>query len=514
MSTSSKQVSTVPNTQRQSGIVLHPTSLPSPYGIGTLGAEARRFVDWLAAAGQQLWQVLPLGPTGYGDSPYQSFSAFAGNPYLIDLPLLMEAGLLTQQDLSEHLSSNVDTDKVDYGRQFVYKNQALTQAFSNFREKFEYGAAVQFEAFCQQQASWLDDYALFMALKAEQGGASWTTWPSELKNRQPDTLAAASQRLEEQIWREKFVQFLFFSQWNDLRQYANDNGIQIMGDMPIFVALDSSDAWANRQQFLFDETGQPTAVAGVPPDYFSETGQLWGNPLYDWPTMQQQGFEWWIRRLESSLELYDLIRIDHFRGFAAYWRVPYPAENAMSGQWQPALGDELFSVASEEFGELPILAEDLGIITPDVEELRDKWGFAGMAILQFAFGDDDYTKSPFLPDNMPTNRLAYTGTHDNDTTCGWWQSLPEHERKRVSQYLQKELSADNIAQELLTATWHSPARIALAPLQDILALPSSARMNTPGQASGNWTWRLSQQVLTDELAATLRHLTEVSERLA
>lgn len=509
----SEQISEQSPTQSfTSGILLHPSSLAGPYGMGSLGAEAQRWIDWLSDAGQRVWQVLPLGPTGYGDSPYQSFSAFAGNPYLIDLPLLIQAGLLRSDELSVHLAADVDPQHIDFGRQFIYKNQALDLAFERFMSAYSMKSGASFEMFCRHEAHWLDDYALFMAIKHEQNGAAWMHWPDALKNRHPDVLEATRKRLHHKITREKFVQFLFFGQWNDLHDYARSKDIRIMGDMPIFVALDSSDAWAEREQFLFDGEGQPVAVAGVPPDYFSETGQLWGNPLYNWPAMQERRFDWWLRRLRSGLELYDLLRIDHFRGFAGYWHIPFPAENAMQGEWRPALGADLFAQAKAEFGHLPIIAEDLGIITPDVEKLRDDTGFPGMAILQFAFGDPDYKKSPFLPENMPKNRVVYTGTHDNNTSRGWWNETSEHERQRVQEYVGHAINEETIASILIEMALNSPAELALVPMQDVLNLGSEARMNRPGEAEHNWTWRMPAEALSSTLADKLKQLAQKAGR--
>lgn len=499
--------------QRSSGVLLHPTSLPGPYGIGELGASARHFVDWLAQAGQRSWQVMPLGPTGYGDSPYQAFSAFAGNPYLIDLSTLREEGLLHDADFEAMPAFN--PRRVDFGTQFVWRNQMLDRAYAHFiyGEHAELTAA--FEAFKQEEAGWLDDYALFMALKAAHGGLPWNAWEAALRDREPGALASARERLDGAVNRVKFVQFLFFRQWTALREYARERGVQIIGDIPIFVAMDSSDAWANRDQFYFDDRGQPTVVAGVPPDYFSETGQLWGNPLYNWPRMKEDGFAWWIKRFQGSLKLYDIIRVDHFRGFAGYWEIPFPAETAMNGRWVPALGHEMFEAVRAALGSLPIIAEDLGVITPDVEKLRDDFGFPGMAVLQFAFGGGDFAVNDFLPGNIKENRVVYTGTHDNDTTRGWWKNADESERHNFRIYTSSDPGEDSFAWQLTEVAFGTRAVLAVVPLQDLLNLGSEDRMNLPGTTGDhNWTWRLDPAALLPSLAAQLRELTERTGRRA
>lgn len=504
---------TPPTLTRSSGVLLHPTSLPGAYGIGELGASARHFVDWLAQAGQRYWQVMPLGPTGYGDSPYQAFSAFAGNPYLIDLATLKAEGLLSDADFEATPPFN--PHRVDFGLQFVWRNQMLDRAYAHFAFG-KYGNAElghEFEEFKATEAHWLDDYALFMALKTAHGGLPWNAWEPALRDRDPQALAAAGERLEGAVNRVKFVQFLFFRQWRALRDYAAERGIQIIGDIPIFVAMDSSDAWAERDQFYFDDQGQPTVVAGVPPDYFSETGQLWGNPLYNWPKMKEDGFAWWIKRFQGSLKLYDLIRVDHFRGFAGYWEIPYPAETAMNGRWVPALGYEMFGAVREALGSLPIIAEDLGVITPDVEKLRDDYGFPGMAVLQFAFGGGDFAVNDFLPSNIKENRVVYTGTHDNDTTRGWWVHADESERHNFRVYTSSNPSEDTFAWQLTEVAFGTRAVLAVVPLQDLLNLGSDDRMNLPGTTGDhNWTWRYDPAALHPSLAERLRDLTERTGR--
>ncbi|GAA5437167.1 4-alpha-glucanotransferase [Deinococcus aquaticus] len=496
---------------RSSGVLLHPTSLPGPYGIGELGAHARAFVDWLARAGQKYWQVMPLGPTGYGDSPYQAFSAFAGNPYLIDLTALREHGLLEDTDFNALPDFNAD--KVDFGQQYVWRNQMLGRAYAHYAFGGAQHLKADFEAFKKEQAAWLDDYALFMALKDAHGGLPWNAWEAATRDRHPEALSAAREQLTGTTERVKFIQFLFFRQWNVLRRYAAEKGIQIIGDIPIFVAMDSSDVWANRDQFYFDDQGQPTVVAGVPPDYFSETGQLWGNPLYNWKAMQDAGFQWWIDRFQGSLNLFDLIRIDHFRGFAASWEIPFPADTAIHGQWVPAMGHEMFAAVREALGILPIIAEDLGVITPDVEKLRDDFEFPGMAVLQFAFGGGDFSVNDFLPHNLRENQVVYSGTHDNDTTRGWWVHATEQEKHNFRVYTSSDPTEDTFAAQLTRMAFESRAALAIVPLQDLLNLSTDARMNLPGTTGDhNWTWRYRAADLRPDIATTLRELTESTGR--
>lgn len=497
--------------KRSSGVLLHPTSLPGPYGIGELGSSARHFIDWLALAGQAYWQVMPLGPTGYGDSPYQAFSAFAGNPYLIDLSTLKEMGLLADADFVA--MPEFDPYKVDFGVQYVWRNQMLDRAYAKFVFEPRDDLRAAFEAFKAAEHDWLDDYALFMALKDAFGGLPWNAWEPGARDRDPQVLAAASERLASNIERVKFVQFLFFGQWTAIREYARARGVQVIGDIPIFVAMDSSDAWANRDQFFFDDQGQPTVVAGVPPDYFSETGQLWGNPLYNWANMKQDGFQWWIKRFQGSLKLYDLIRVDHFRGFAGYWEIPFPAVNAIQGRWVPALGYEMFQAVFAALGELPIIAEDLGVITPDVEKLRDDFHFPGMAVLQFAFGGGDFSVNAFLPENLKVNQVVYTGTHDNDTSRGWWVNAAEQEKENFATYVHHQPTEEEFAGQLTRLAFESRANLAVVPLQDVLNLGTEARMNLPGTTGDhNWTWRYNPANLLPSQADSLRELTEQTGR--
>ncbi|ADV67327.1 4-alpha-glucanotransferase [Deinococcus maricopensis] len=496
---------------RSSGVLLHPTSLPGPYGIGELGDAAYAFVDWLARAGQAYWQVMPLGPTGYGDSPYQSFSAFAGNPYLISLDALRKHDLLLAADFDA--APAFDAAHVDFGLQYIWRNQMLDRAFAHFESGRGAHLKADLDTFVNAERAWLDDYALYTAIKAEQGGLPWNAWPEALRTRDAQALTDARQRLERDIRRVQFTQFLFFRQWNTLRRYAHERGIQIIGDIPIFVAMDSADAWANPEQFLFDESGQPTVVAGVPPDYFSETGQLWGNPLYRWDAMQADGFQWWINRFRGSLNLYDIIRIDHFRGFAAAWQIPYPAENAIQGAWVPSPGHALFHAVKGALGDFPIIAEDLGVVTPDVEQLRDDFAFPGMAVLQFAFAGGDFSVNAFLPHNLRQNQVVYTGTHDNDTTRGWWATATQDEKHNLGTYLGRYVDDATIAWTLTEVAFESRANLAVVPLQDLMNLGTEARMNLPGTLGPhNWTWRYAPGALTPDLADRLQALTTRTER--
>jgi 4-alpha-glucanotransferase len=467
---------------RGSGVLLHPTSLSGGYGIGDLGSEARTWIDQLAEAKQQYWQILPLGPTGYGDSPYQTFSAFAGNPLLIDLDALVELGYLSQQDLSDAPSN---TGAIDFGHVVYWKNNILKKAFTNFQRKADKTEVETFKNWCATQ-DWLEEYTLYRALKDKNNGASWLDWPEQEKLATPAVLKQAQTTLKNEIDYFAFGQYLFFSQWSSLKQYANDKGVQIIGDVPIFVAMDAADAWANRSFFFFDEKAEPTYVAGVPPDYFSEDGQLWGNPLYNWAEIKKDGFKWWVRRIKQAIELYDLVRIDHFRGFEAYWEVKYGETTAKNGRWVRGPEHSLFEALEKALGtDLPIIAEDLGLITPGVEKLRDDFGLPGMKILQFSY---DAPNNAYRPHLFVQNCVAYTGTHDNDTTRGWYDTAPAEAQDNAKRYLKTD--EYGIVWGMIQEAWASSAKLALTPMQDLLDLDSTARLNTPGKASGNWAWRL------------------------
>ncbi|KAB8141306.1 4-alpha-glucanotransferase [Chloroflexia bacterium SDU3-3] len=495
------------NILRRSGILLHPTSLPGNSGIGDLGEHAYRFIDFLQRTGQQLWQVMPLGPTGYGDSPYQCFSAFAGNPLLINLEALVAQGLLAQADLAD--TPAFPRDHVDYGWIIPFKIAALRRAFERMQASDSAGMRQAINHFRAANAAWLDDYALFAAIKAAHGGASWNTWEDDIARHQPEALQRWAAQLSEEVQFHAFMQFLFFQQWGQLKSYANERGIQIIGDIPIFVAYDSADVWGNREIFALDEQGEPTVVAGVPPDYFSATGQRWGNPLYRWDVLEKRGFDWWVSRFRAMLNMVDIIRLDHFRGFAAYWEVPASEETAINGRWVPGPGARLFEAIKAELGSLPIIAEDLGVITPDVEELRDQFEFPGMKVLHFAFGDDD-PENAYQPHNYPTRCVVYTGTHDNDTTLGWWQAMGDTERARVQTYLARD--GHDICWDMVRLAFASVAEIAVVPLQDVLGLGSEARMNTPGQPGGNWGWRYQPEQLGGWGESRLHDMTKLYGR--
>ncbi len=486
---------------RAAGVLLHPTSLPGRFGIGDLGPEAVRWLDFLAAAGQKLWQVLPLGPTGYGDSPYQCFSAFAGNPNLVSPERLLEDGLLTAADLDA--APAFAAGRVDYGAVIAWKGALLARA----HERLAAGAApalpAAYEAFRAAHADWLEDFALFMALKDAHDGAAWTAWPAELARREPVALAAARGRLAAETDRHRFRQFLFFRQWSAVHAHARSRGVRVIGDLPIFVAHDSADVWANPGLFQLDAAGQPAVVAGVPPDYFTKTGQLWGNPLYRWDEMRRDDYAWWTARLRSALGLMDLVRLDHFRGFEASWQVPAGHPTAEHGRWVPGPAEHFFEVVRAALGTLPLIAEDLGLITPPVVALRDWLELPGMRILQFAFQGDG--RHPFLPHNYVRHCVAYTGTHDNDTALGWYATAPERERDYARRYL--GVDGPGIAWGMVRAVHASVAGQVVVPLQDLLELGPEARMNLPGRPDGNWGWRCRDGQLTETLRDRLRDLT-------
>ncbi|MDD4736995.1 MAG: 4-alpha-glucanotransferase [Kiritimatiellae bacterium] len=505
---------------RNSGVLLHPTSLPGPYGLGEIGPEAYRFADVLNEMGQGLWQMLPLGPTSYGDSPYQSPSTFAGNHLLISLDLLVKDGLLSPDKPAK--LPEFPLTHVDYGWVIPERMQILRSVCRTFSRKASEAVQKRFNRFCRHNAYWLDDYALFMAIKEAHGNGPFVEWPTELIRREETALAKARTKYKTPIRDVKIMQFLFHDQWERLRKYCAEKGVQIVGDIPIFVAHDSADVWAHPELFYVDEdTGRLQVQAGVPPDYFSATGQLWGNPLYRWEAHQSTGYAWWMQRLRKVFEMVDIVRIDHFRGFEAYWEVPADAENAINGQWVKGPNHHLFTVLRDQMGTLPIIAEDLGVITPEVERLRDDFELPGMNILQFAFGNDEKAEA-FRPHNYKPNSVAYTGTHDNDTTVGWFNSQPgpnstrsandiARERATVLDYLRT--SGDQIEWDMISLASRSQANTAIAPLQDIMGLGSEARMNTPGKPDGNWQWRFSWDMLPEEKRTRLRAISTASDRI-
>ena len=477
--------------ERMAGVLLHVSSLPSTTGIGNLGSDAYRFVDFLNSCGMRIWQICPLGPTGYGDSPYQCFSAFAGNPYFIDLQPLLEGGLLAEADLVPLLE--LPADHVDYGSLYSRFWPVLETAFKNFAgtgadELLDYGSIA---AFREEQSYWLEDYALYTALKIEHKGVCWLDWPDKSRDYAQAKKRRKSRALLAEMDAQVFYQYVFYAQLKKLRAYAGENGVDILGDLPIFVALDSADVWSHPELFQLDDELQPTHVAGVPPDYFSEDGQLWGNPLYDWAQHKATEFAWWVERIRSNLSFYDIVRIDHFRGFESYWSIPSGESTARNGQWVKSPGLELFRAIKQACPDARIVAEDLGVITPAVEALREQTGLPGMAVLQFAFGGDE--DNAYLPHNVTPNTAIYTGTHDNDTTIGWYATESESVRDHVRRHL--SVSGDDIAYDLIRCAMETPANMAVAPLQDLMRLDGGARLNKPGSSTGNWQWRYKREQL-------------------
>lgn len=488
---------------RASGILLHPTALPGRFGIGDFGDEAYRFVDFLRDTGQTYWQILPLVATGYGDSPYSSISAFGGNQLLISPEKLVEDGLLPVEVCEN--APEFPSGRTDYGGVYGWKNWLLDEAFGALTDS-ELGE--EFQAFKHENSWWLDDFAAFKASKLSHGHRPWFEWPDSLKFRDPEALASIHADLATDIERERFRQFLFYRQWYALRHYANENGIKIIGDIPIFVALDSVDVWCNQDKFKLNEDSSPRVVAGTPPDYFCSTGQRWGNPIYDWEAMREDNFSWWTARISFNMRLTDIIRLDHFIGFGRNWEVPNSDPTAENGKWVEVPGHEVFSAISRQLGDLPVIAEDLGALTPAVEELRDAFGFPGMHILHYAFGGDAHNRD--LPHNYVRNCVAYTGTHDNDTTVGWYKSESKHVKDHCKKYLR--CSGRDIHWHMICAVFASVADTALIPAQDILGLGRDARFNRPGSTDGNWAWRLKEADLTDHVRETLSDMTTLYGR--
>jgi 4-alpha-glucanotransferase len=505
--------------ERASGVLLHPTSLPGPYGIGELGSEAVAFVDFLVSAKQKLWQVLPLGPTGYGDSPYAAFSSFAGNPLLISLERLMQDGLISQVEVHQH-RSDFPAEQVDFGAVIEWKIPLLRKAAIAFRARSDRQRLQAYHRFCEAQAYWLDDYALYMSIKARfderaqrEGVANsvWCEyWDRDIARREPQAMVAWRDRCQSDMEIYKTWQFFFFEQWTSLRRYANDRGIRIIGDLPIYVALDSADVWSQPAGFRLDRDGRPILVAGVPPDYFSETGQRWGNPVYDWKQMQEDNFGWWIQRFRGTQSLVDVIRVDHFRGFEAGWSIPVAEPTAVHGEWVKAPGMDLFREVRVQLGDVPILAEDLGLITPEVEYLRDQNQLPGMRVLQFAFDAGHGPDNHFLPHNYVPHSVVYTGTHDNDTTLGWYRTRSEAQRRFLADYLGYE--PRDVVWDLIRLAMGSVSAWAIFPMQDLLGLGAEARMNRPSAAHGNWSWRMPPQPALAAVRDRLVHLVDLFDR--
>ena len=493
-------------TTRASGILLHPTSLPGQSGSGDFGSGAYQFVDWLVEAGQSYWQMLPLGEVDDSNSPYASNSAFAGNHLMIDLEELEKQGWLKSDELIPNPEFNADRAHFDLVK--PYRMERLQLAAQRFFSNPASSAYSDYLQFSESEKHWLDDFALFKAIEHHEQRRAWDQWPEELVKRDPSALAAAGLKYKDEVDFCKFCQWNFSRQWLSLKKYANERGIRIIGDVPIFVSYQSADVWEHQKLFELDANGRPIVVAGVPPDYFSETGQLWGNPLYHWDAHEDSNYAWWIARLKHAFQLFDLVRIDHFRGFASYWATPAGAPNAIGGEWIPGPGEKLFVAFQESFGVLPIIAEDLGLITPDVIELRDKFNLPGMRILQFAFGDND--SNYFLPHHYITNTVAYTGTHDNDTTLGWWNTAGEHEKSFAKFYLHSD--SKEINWDMMSALAKSAANTVIFPLQDVMGLGSPDRMNFPGTPWGNWEWRFTWQRVQDWQTERLREFTNSHKR--
>lgn len=490
---------------RTSGVLMPISSIPSPYGIGTMGKQARKFVDFLVKGGQKYWQILPICPTSYGDSPYQSFSSFAGNPYFIDLEYLCKDELLTKKEC-ESFQWGSNPKYVDYGIMYESRYALLRKVYARFTKK----EPQDFEKFCENEKQWLDDYALFMALKDANGGQAWSNWDKSLRLREKKAMEETTEKYSEEIRFYKMLQYLFYQQWNALKTYANEAGIEIIGDVPIYVAGDSADVWANPDQFYLDENLEPIEVAGCPPDAFSDDGQLWGNPLFRWDVMKKDGYTWWTRRIKAMSELYDIIRIDHFRGFDSFYAIPAKDDTAKNGQWKQGPGMDLFCELEKKLGKLPIIVEDLGFLTPSVHKLLKDSGFPGMKVIQFAF--DSREESDYLPHTYTNHCVVYTGTHDNDTVMGWMKTAPKASVKYAKEYL-------NLTKEegynwgMMRAAWSSVADMAIVPMQDILGLGSEARINTPSTLGNNWKWRATPEQIDAKVAKKLYHYMQMYGRV-
>lgn len=490
---------------RTSGVLMPISSIPSPYGIGTMGKQARKFVDFLVKGGQKYWQILPICPTSYGDSPYQSFSSFAGNPYFIDLEYLCKDKLLTKKEC-ESFQWGSNPKYVDYGIMYESRYALLRKVYARFTKK----EPQDFEKFCENEKQWLDDYALFMALKDANGGQAWSNWDKSLRLREKKAMEEATEKYSEEIRFYKMLQYLFYQQWNELKAYANEAGVEIIGDVPIYVAGDSADVWANPEQFYLDENLNPIEVAGCPPDAFSDDGQLWGNPLFRWDVMKKDGYTWWTRRIKAMSELYDIIRIDHFRGFDSFYAIPAKDDTAKNGQWKQGPGMDLFCELEKKLGKLPIIVEDLGFLTPSVHKLLKDSGFPGMKVIQFAF--DSREESDYLPHTYTNHCVVYTGTHDNDTVMGWMKTAPKASVKYAKEYL-------NLTKEegynwgMMRAAWSSVADMAIVPMQDILGLGSEARINTPSTLGDNWKWRAIPEQIDTKVAKKLYHYMQMYGRV-
>lgn len=496
---------------RVAGVLMPITSLPSPYGIGTIGKEARKYADFLSDAGQSVWQILPVGPTSFGDSPYQSFSTYAGNPYMIDLDMLVEDGFLSKKQIKQFDWGEDHPEKVDYAKIYHSRFAVLHLAYMTFKEKASEKELKEFTVFKRQNAYWIKDYALYMAVKGSFGNLAWSEWPDqEIKTRSTAAVARYTRKYRDEIDFYKFIQFEFYKQWESFKEYVNSKGIKILGDMPIYVAMDSADTWAHPEVFWLDEWRNPVCVAGCPPDYFSETGQLWGNPLYNWDYLRETGYQWWFDRIRAASNLFDITRIDHFRAFDTYYAIPFGSPNAINGEWKQGPGIDFFNKMKETLGDIPIVAEDLGDLFDSVKELLKESGYPGMRVLEFAFADDN--ENPFLPHNYIENTVVYTGTHDNDTVLGWYETAPEHDIGYCNYYMNIS-EGDDVSWKFIEEAYKSKADTCIVQMQDILGLSSEARINIPSTLGENWTWRMESSAITKEITEKLKNLSVTYNRM-